>query len=424
MQSRNHWADVAVTTLAIALLAGCTTQGGNSDSENMTGTGGAVGAVPGTGGMTAVGSGGMTAGSGGTTTAGSGGMAAATGGAPAANGGTGGMMLSPFDASVLDDAGHTMGCDKDLTPQPGQDDCTAPLKPGDDRLCKYMFNGEMRQFYIYASPAFNPCEPATLVMDCHGLSESAEVHTGKEGFNLSGSGMFPSGYGSGWRMAVQRDNAIIVTPQGVDDSWTTATDVPFVNDAADKVEAIADVNKDHVYVTGISMGGMMTVATGCDDATRWRGMAPVAMLSQGCSALARPTPVISFHSSTDMLTNYDDDKTLQGDIAAKNHCMMGPMPAMSYGGANSSPDAVCYVAPNGIGDPDAPNPYAVPLQPCPTSAPESTCVKYTGCDEGVEVVFCTVSASTQPLGGHILYNNDTQLDLAEVAWPFFKKFWK
>jgi hypothetical protein len=36
----------------------------------------------------------------------------------------------------------------------------------------------------------------------------------------------------------------------------------------------------------------------------------------------------------------------------------------------------------------------------------------------------TVSASTQPLGGHILYNDDTQLDVAEVAWTFFKKFWK
>jgi hypothetical protein len=48
----------------------------------------------------------------------------------------------------------------------------------------------------------------------------------------------------------------------------------------------------------------------------------------------------------------------------------------------------------------------------------------TDCDDGVEVKFCTVVASTQPLGGHILYNNDTRLDLSEVAWRFFKKFQK
>ena len=40
------------------------------------------------------------------------------------------------------------------------------------------------------------------------------------------------------------------------------------------------------------------------------------------------------------------------------------------------------------------------------------------------MIFCTVAASSQPLGGHILYNNDTMLDLAEVTSPFFKKFRK
>jgi poly(3-hydroxybutyrate) depolymerase len=286
-----------------------------------------------------------------------------------------------------------------------------------------MIGGQMRRFYVYASPAFNPCEPATLIMDFHGLSETIEVHTGKEGFNLTGQ-QYPAGYGSGFRMAVQRDNAIVVTPAGIGESWTTSSDVPFANEVADFVATTADIDPDHQYVTGISMGGMMTVATGCDDALRWRGMAPVAMLQQGCSSLARPTPVISFHATGDALTSYAADRSLMQSIASLNHCAMGPTPGARYGGASSSPDAVCYVTPNGVGDPDAPDPYAVPLQPCPTSAPETTCETWTQCDEGVEVIFCTVAGAMQPLGGHILYNNDTQLNLAEVAWPFFKKFWQ
>jgi poly(3-hydroxybutyrate) depolymerase len=172
------------------------------------------------------------------------------------------------------------------------------------------------------------------------------------------------------------------------------------------------------------MGGMMTVATGCDDAARWRGMAPVAMLQQSCAQLARPTPVISFHATGDALTSYSADRTLMQRIAEFNNCTMGPTASVSYGGASSSPDAVCYVAPNGVGDPDAPDPYAIPLQACPSSAPATQCETWSQCDEGVEVTFCTVAASTQPLGGHILYNNDTQLAIAEVAWPFFKKFWQ
>jgi hypothetical protein len=303
------------------------------------------------------------------------------------------------------------------------DPCTAPLMPNDDRLCKMMIGGQMREFYIYAPPAYDPCTPATLIMDCHGLSESIDVHTGKEGFNLSGQ-MFPKGYGSGWRMTVQNDNAIVVTPAGLNMSWTVSSDVPFVNKVADQVEMIAKVDPERVYVTGISMGGMMTVAVGCDNAKRWRGMVPVAMLSQTCSKLDRPTPLMSFHSMTDMLTNYNDDLTNTKNVAMFNHCKTGPTETLHFGGPMTSTDPVCYTMPNGVGAPDQPDPYHIPLGPCMQSLPETKCQSWTDCDDGVEVVFCTVPASMQPLGGHILYNNDGLLDLSEVAWPFLKKFWK
>jgi poly(3-hydroxybutyrate) depolymerase len=205
---------------------------------------------------------------------------------------------------------------------------------------------------------------------------------------------------------------------------THSTDVPFVNKAADQVEMIAKVDPERVYVTGISMGGMMTVATGCDNAKRWRGMAPVAMLTQSCSKLDRPTPTISFHSMTDMLTSYADDRSNMEKIAKLNNCKMGPTESMHFGGPMTQPEAVCFATPNGIGDPDAADPLHIPLVACESSLPETQCVSWTQCDEGVEVVFCTVPASSQPIGGHILYNNDGNLDLSEVAWPFFKKFWK
>lgn len=190
------------------------------------------------------------------------------------------------------------------------------------------------------------------------------------------------------------------------------------------VEAIANVDTERVYVTGISMGGQMTVATGCADAKRWRAMVPIAMLSQGCDKLDRPTPVISFHSMTDQLTSYSDDQTLMGKIASFNHCKTGPTDADQYGGMMTSMDPVCFVTPNGVGAPNAMDPLHIPLQPCLTSSPASKCVSWTDCDDGVEVKFCTVVASSQPIGGHILYNNDTLLDLSEVAWRFLKKFQK
>jgi hypothetical protein len=346
-----------------------------------------------------------TAGTGASTT-GAAGAAAGSSASAAAGGGA----EEPASTCVVPDSTDT-------------DPCNAPLKPNDDRLCKMMIGGQEREFYIYASPKYDPCKPASMIMDCHGASESIDVHTGREGFNLSGQ-MFPGGYGSFWHRAVQEDNAIIVTPAGIGMRWAPATDTPFVNAAADQVEKIAKVDPERVYVTGISMGGMQTVATGCDNAKRWRGMAPVAMLTQSCAKLDRPTPTISFHAEGDQLTSYAEDLNTMEQIAMHNNCKMGPVDDVQWGGPMTSMDPVCITTSNDVGDPDAPDRFTYPIAACEASVPATTCQKWSECDEGVEVLFCTVAASSQPIGGHILYANDTHLALGVAAWNFFKKFWK
>ena len=387
---------------------------GASSSTTKAGAAGSSGATPSNSGAP-----GMTAATAMTAAAGSGTTAAGTAGSPGATAAAGSGATAAAGTGATETA--TMPTCM-VEPVSDMDPCNAPLRPNDDRLCKMTIGGMEREFYIYASPKYDPCTPASLIMDCHGASESIQVHSGREGFNLSGQ-MFPGGYGSFWHRAVQEDNAIIVTPAGIGQRWAPATDTPFVNGAADQVEKIAKVNPDHVYITGISMGGMQTVATGCDNAKRWRGMAPVAMLSQSCSKLDRPTPTISFHAMDDQLTSYPDDRMNMEAIAKLNNCKKGPEDSVTYGGSMSSPDPVCITMPNGVGDPDAPDRFTFPLMPC-MGLPETKCISWTECDEGVEVVFCTVDASTQPIGGHILYANDSQLSIGEVGWRFFKKFWK
>ena len=112
-------------------------------------------------------------------------------------------------------------------------------------------------------------------------------------------------------------------------------------------------------------------------------------------------------------------------MAELNNCKNGPMAnAMVFGGPNTNMDPVCFETPVVAGGPDAADPYAVPLAACPASAPPTTCEKWDQCDEGVEVVYCTVDADSQIYGGHLLYTNDTGLNLPALAWPFLKKFQK
>lgn len=322
----------------------------------------------------------------------------------------------PFVSSCYDPGSSGCGVEPDSTA------CSAPLKPGDDRKCLFSFGGAERKYYIYAPSSYNPNQPASMIIDCHGMSESAEVHIGVETFYDDS----PTGYGSSWRRAVQGDNAIVVTPEGTGLQWNANRDVPFLNEVADRVEKIAKVDKEKVYITGISMGGMITYETACENTDRWRGMSPVAALTRGtmCSSIARPIPVITFHATGDQLTSYEDDYANTENLAKLNNCRRGPVEKKRFGGVNGSPDPVCYETPLGPGVPDAVNPAAVPLVPCPASRPKTTCVGWDQCDEGVEVMFCTVDASTQRIGGHILYTNDTGLSLGAVAWPFFKQFWK
>src|SRR5579864_2644786 len=55
-------------------------------------------------------------------------------------------------------------------------DCTAPLLPGDDRIC--MIGN--RTYLLYAPPNYNPCEPAALVVDAHGALETAAQQAGND----------------------------------------------------------------------------------------------------------------------------------------------------------------------------------------------------------------------------------------------------
>jgi hypothetical protein len=119
------------------------------------------------------------------------------------------------------------------------------------------------------------------------------------------------------------------------------------------------------------------------------------------------------------------ERALAADMAELNNCQNGPVAdAMVFGGASSSTEPVCFETPPVPGGPDATDPYAVPYAACPSSAPETTCELWDQCDEGVEVVHCTVEAASQVYGGHLLYNNDTGLVLPALAWPFLKKFQK
>ena len=168
----------------------------------------------------------------------------------------------------MDSQSTTTDCAPPTGPDPG--DCDAPLQPGADRTCTLKFGGETREYLLYAPAGYDPCVPTALVVDAHGSSETDAEQAGLDPF-LD----WPGGLGSGWRLVADREGFLVAQPQGIRNQWTES-DAPLMDEIAARVERVADVDPDRVYLTGISNGGGLTYWTACEDTAVFHGFAPVS----------------------------------------------------------------------------------------------------------------------------------------------------
>lgn len=152
------------------------------------------------------------------------------------------------------------------------------------------------RWYLLTAPAATG--PVPLVVDFHGLSEGAEIHTlmsemGELGLERGFATAFPQGTGTpvGWR----------VYGEGVE-----SPEVAFVDTVLDDILAARCVDTSRVYATGLSNGAMMTSMLACTRADRFAAFAPVAGLStwDGCEP-ERPAPILAFHGTADPILYFN-----------------------------------------------------------------------------------------------------------------------
>ena len=183
-------------------------------------------------------------------------------------------------------------------------DCAEPLAPGDARKCTITVGVSQRSYYLYAPPTYNPCEPTALVIDCHGAMETAEAQAGIDTLhiaNTSNGALEYPGIGSGWRLEADTPGGgfIVVTPQGINNVWTTSNNDPqFFLDIVAATKMIANIDPAKVYMSGISNGSIISYATACAHTDVFSGIAAHSA-GQNCGSVAKPIPVISFDAEPD-----------------------------------------------------------------------------------------------------------------------------
>ena len=291
--------------------------------------------------------------------------------------------------------------------------CGVPLAPGDERSC----SAGARAYRVHAGKTMSPCNPVPLVIDIPDRGESAAQHMGREPY-CSGD-RCRHGLGSGWVAEADMPSGgfIVVVPEGLAELRTSSERGAALRAIVEAVDAVANVDRTKVYLSGSGAGADAAVGAGCDNSEDWAGLA-VHGGRPTCLRIGKPTPFIAFGTRADAAT-FSRGRAIVDDLRDLDGCDGEPTTWRIIGATETS--SVCRSAKN---DPSA------SLVPCssasnPQLAP-TTCTGWGRCEAGSGVVFCDVAPdldrlTAAPVGApDYLDENGTSLNMPSVAWRFFK----
>ena len=188
--------------------------------------------------------------------------------------------------------------------KPADDPNMTPIRaPGDYRF-SFVHDGIAREYLVHVPKSYRPARPAPMLVALHGGGGDADFQADDSKYRLISKSeqagfiaVFPNGYS---RM-----------PGGVLATWNAGAccgaarknnvdDVGFLREVIERVERQANIERDRVYVTGMSNGALMSWRMACEASDLIRGIAPV----EGTDNMAtcrpsRPVAVIQFHSLDD-----------------------------------------------------------------------------------------------------------------------------
>jgi polyhydroxybutyrate depolymerase len=165
-----------------------------------------------------------------------------------------------------------------------------------------MVDGMERSYLLHVPPELDPQSPAPLVFAFHGYGGLAK-------------GMQ---YTTRLDVIADRENFIVVYPQGLEFSWNTGWEVSFgyatinhVNEATFIREILSDlgtitsIDPQSIYATGFSMGAMAVYRLGCEMSDTFAAIAPVAgvHLAGDCNP-SQAVSVIHIHGLSDTAVEF------------------------------------------------------------------------------------------------------------------------
>ena len=173
-----------------------------------------------------------------------------------------------------------------------------------------MHDGVNRGYELFVPPTYDGSTALPLVLALHGRAGSGERMAHLTGFDLRAA----------------ENHFFVAYPNSLDDHWNYLHGIPGAREGPDDVDflirlvdAIGSefrIDRERLYVTGISNGGFMAQRLACEPGAGFRAFASVAASGYGAMpatcAPKRPVDALYLHGTADRLSPWQGQSVTDG----------------------------------------------------------------------------------------------------------------
>ena len=179
--------------------------------------------------------------------------------------------------------------------------------------------GQKREYLQYAPSDLGSKRP--LIISCHGMNQSAQYQWDmlKDAKTLA-----------------DKEKFAIVLPEGINKGWDISgdRDINLIKDLIAQMKKDFDIDENRVYLSGFSMGGMLTYHAMNKIPNVIAAFAPISGYPMWGFTYTgkRAIPVIHHHGTGDDVCVYSNVQRNIDELVKKNKCSSTPTITKNYGG--------------------------------------------------------------------------------------------
>ena len=179
--------------------------------------------------------------------------------------------------------------------------------------------GQKREYLQYAPSDLGSKRP--LIISCHGMNQSAKYQWDmlKDAQTLA-----------------DKEKFVIVLPEGINSGWDISgdRDINLIKDLIAQMKKDFDIDEKRVYLSGFSMGGMLTYHAMNKIPNVIAAFAPISGYPMWGFTYTgkRAIPVIHHHGTGDDVCVYSNVQRNIDELVKKNKCSTTPTITQNYGG--------------------------------------------------------------------------------------------